>query len=110
MDCNLWDIAVIPFPFVDTPKSKPRPVLILSQEKFVAANNHCVAAMITSASHTRWVGDTEITDLQRAGLNKDSMIRLKLFTLDMRLNPRVIGKLSDQDQTAFRENHRIHLF
>lgn len=99
-----WDIAVIPFPFVDAPKSKLRPVVILSNEKFTAKNAHCIAAMITSAAHTRWMGDTTISDLESAGLKKESLIRLKLFTLDMRLAVKVIGHLSEKDQESFQKN------
>jgi mRNA interferase MazF len=101
MSYKQWDIAVIPFPFVESLKTKPRPVLILSQESFASANNHLMATMITSSYHQKWRGDTEITDLEPTGLKKKSIIRLKLFTLDIRLEPKVIGTLGEQDQKAF---------
>ena len=109
MICKLWDVAVIQFPFVDSPKSKPRPVLVLSSEAFGEENNHLVATMITSAGHEPWAGDTEINDLQRAGLKKPSIIRLKLFTLDLQLNPRKIGELSGEDQKSFRRKQQTYL-
>lgn len=77
--------------------------MILSQEKFSSANNHCVAAMITSSNHQAWEGDIEITNLGPTGLQKESIIRLKLFTLDLRFNLRIIGSLAQQDQDAFLE-------
>lgn len=110
MTCNQWDIVVIPFPFVDSPKTKPRPVLILSNEKFCSNNQHSIAAMITSSNHQRWIGDTEITDLQPTGLRKESIIRLKLFTIDMRFNPRIIGTLADQDRDVFHERFTEFVF
>lgn len=109
MICKQWDVAVVPFPFVDTIKSKPRPVLIVSKENFITENNHCIATMITSSSHIKWAGDTVITNLDNAGLHKESIIRLKLFTLDMRLAPRVIGKLSDKDKKAFLNNFSTYI-
>lgn len=110
MNCKQWDIAVIPFPFVDSPKTKPRPVLILSQEEFCSTNQHSIAAMITSSNHQRWIGDTEITNLHPTGLKKESIIRLKLFTLDMRFNPRVIGILADQDRDIFQKQFTEFVF
>lgn len=101
MTCNQFDVVVVPFPFVDTPKAKPRPVLVISSDRFVQENDHCIAAMITSALHTPWYGDTAITDLEHAGLSKPSIIRLKLFTLDVRFEPRRIGQLSHADTKAF---------
>lgn len=101
MTCKQWDVAVVPFPFVDTRKSKPRPVLILSNENFIEETGHSIAAMITSAEHAQWLGDTSIINLEESGLKKNSIIRLKLFTLDMRFEPRVIGQLSKSDKANF---------
>ncbi|MBO6516088.1 MAG: type II toxin-antitoxin system PemK/MazF family toxin [Bacteroidia bacterium] len=99
-----WDIAVVPFPFVDSPKTKPRPVLIISGTKFHRANNHCLAAMITTSSKMSWAGDTIIQDLKMAGLEKPSLVRLKLFTLDLRLAPRTIGRLCTAGRASFLAN------
>ncbi len=110
MTCKQWDVAVVPFPFVETSKAKPRPVLIVSSNDFISENDHCVAAMITSATHTRWYRDTSIVNLSKAGLKKDSIVRLKLFTLDMRFKPRLIGNLSKEDRAAFLENFRASFF
>jgi len=79
-----FDIVVVPFPFVDNTKSKPRPVLILTD---------------TTAAKSQWLGDVEIKGLDEAGLNHSSFIRMKLFTLDMRVGARQIGHLSARDKT-----------
>lgn len=104
MTFNQWDILVVPFPFVDSPQHKPRPVLVISNDKFNSANSHCIAAMITTASNTSWHGDTEITDLKVSGLKIKSYIRMKLFTLDSKIEPRSIGKLSKEDIANFKKN------
>ena len=109
MSYNLWDVVVIPFPFVDKLKSKPRPVLVLSTEVFAQENHHLIATMITYANHQPWAGDTPIEDLQAAGLQKRSIIRLKLFTLDLQLEPRKIGRLSRNDQQNFRRKQESYL-
>lgn len=105
-----WDIAVLPFPFVDTPQSKLRPVVILSNEAFTKETSHALATMITSTTHSRWPGDTPISDLEKAGLKKPSLIRLKLFTLDLRLAVKVIGSLSARDQRTFQTNFSSSAF
>ena len=104
------DILVVPFPFVDSPQSKKRPVVVLSNREFNAVNEHYVAAMITTASHSNWLGDTPIKDLNEAGLKHPSFIRLKLFTLDARMVLKKIGTLSEKDKRAFEQACSKHLF
>lgn len=97
-----WDVVVVAFPYVDMPMAKPRPALILSSERFNEESGHSIAAMITSSKRTHWVGDTTISDLKAAGLPTASLIRLKLFTLDHRLQPRKIGELAESDIARFK--------
>ena len=104
MTFNQWDIVVVPFPFVDSAKSKPRPVVVLTNEDFNIANGHLVGAMITTASNTKWLGDIEIIDLSSTGLKHTSFIRMKLFTLDFRIGIRKIGQLSANDIDSFTTN------
>ena len=87
----------IPFPFVDSPQSKNRPALVLSAKSFNAEHNHLVMTMITSAKHSRWETDIVILDLEKTGLSKPSVIRFKIFTLDIRLVKDSIGKLHSRD-------------
>ncbi len=101
MSCKQWDVCVVPFPFVDSAVSKPRPVLIVSKDAFQMETGHCLAAMITTGSNTAWSGDTPIQDLKPTGLTTPSLIRLKLFTLDMQLSPRHIGELSNSCRQNF---------
>lgn len=99
-----FDVVVVPFPFVDSLKSKNRPALVVSSDKhFNHPLSHSVLAMITSAVHNPWHLDIEITNLKSCGLLKPSIIRLKLFTIDNRLIKERIGKLSLQDQHALKE-------
>lgn len=104
MICKPWDIVVIPFPFVESSQRKPRPALILSRAAFQQHNDCAIAAMITSAAHSQWFGDTLVTALKGTGLTKPCIIRLKLFTLDMKLRPRVIGRLQPADTETFRRH------
>jgi mRNA interferase MazF len=57
-------------------------------------------AMITTASHSTWALDVEITDLTSAGLKNPSIVPMKLFTLDHTLVRKQIGRLSAADEVA----------
>jgi mRNA interferase MazF len=92
-----FEIVVVPFPFVDLPKSKPRPALILSVGRFNRENGHTLLAMITTAGHTLWPSDYRIQDLQPTGLRVACVVRWKLFTLDNRALCRRIGLLGERD-------------
>lgn len=95
-----WDIAVALFPFTELAQSKPRPVVVLSSAAFNAAHGHVIAAMITTASESRWESDHAILELSSIGLRHASTIRWKLFTLPLEVMPRKIGQLAERDRTV----------
>ena len=92
-----FEIAVVPFPFVDAPMTKPRPALILSVRPFNRQNGHTLLAMITTARHTRWPSDYPIQELPPTGLRVACVVRWKLFTLDNRVLQRRMGQLGERD-------------
>lgn len=97
MICERFDIVVVPFPFVDSVKTKPRPALVLSSGAFNRVNRHTVLAMITRATHSRWPSDRTLGSLEPTGLRDPSVVRFKVFTLDNRILQRRIGHLGDDD-------------
>ena len=101
MNFEAFDVVVVPFPFTDKTTTKRRPALVLSDARsFNRHVAHCVLAMITSASHSDWPLDTEIKDIDAAGLPSSSIIRMKLFTLDNRFIIRKAGALAKKDQRS----------
>ena len=99
MTCESWQVVVVPSPFTDRATTKRRPALVLSAKAF-NRHGYSVLAMITSASHQPWPGDTPIRDMKNVGLKTPSLVRLKLFTLDNRFIARRIGTLGSPDQTS----------
>ncbi len=99
MTCDAWQIIVVPFPFTDRATTKRRPALVLSGRLF-NRHGHSVLAMVTSAAHHSWPGDTPITNLKSAGLKAPSLVRLKVFTIDNRFIARRIGTLEAADQAT----------
>jgi len=94
-----FDVVVVPFPFTDRATTKRRPALVLSRAgAFNQRVGQSVLAMITSAKNSHWPLDVEISDLDSAGLPSQSIVRMKLFTLDHRLIVRKAGTLSEDDK------------
>jgi mRNA interferase MazF len=92
------EVVRVPFPFTDRLASKNRPALVLSDARaFNMPAGHVVLAMITSAAHAPWPLDTPIDDLGAAGLPAPSVVRCKLFTLDLRLVRGSLGRLAEAD-------------
>lgn len=108
MTYEAFDVIVVPFPFTDRDASKRRPALIVSNSTFNKID-HSVCCMITTQSHSPWPGDTDINDLESAGLDHPSLVRLKLFTLDHRLIIKKIGQLSENDRKSFEQNFTGHV-
>jgi mRNA interferase MazF len=96
--CDLGDVVVVPFPFVDAADDKRRPSIILSREVFNRANGHSICAMVTTASRTNWPSDVTIDDLGSAGLSRPCVMRWKLFTLPNAIILRRAGTLAKQDR------------
>ena len=96
---NTFDVVRVPFPFTDKKASKFRPALVLSDaSSFNVPSGHAVMAMITSADNPPWPLDTPVRNLATAGLPSASIVRCKIFTLDVRLVSNVVGTLSDDDR------------
>lgn len=109
MTCDVWDVVVVPFPFVEARRAKRRPALVISRSDF-NENGHTVMAMITTRAHRRWPGDAEVQDRGAAGLHLPCIVRLKTFTLDNRLILRKIGHLSSPDRRRVGRQFEQFLF
>ncbi len=100
MICKHWQIAIVPFPFMERPAVKRRPALVISNIEFNTANNHSVMAMITSASQDPWPSDYAILNPSAAGLMVNCYVRWKIFTIPNEMIIRVAGDLDDEDREA----------
>jgi mRNA interferase MazF len=102
-----FDVVKVPFPFTELPFTKRRPAVVLSESSafhFVEGVPKTVLCMITSSKHKPWPLDTPLTGLKAAGLSQESLIRLKIFTLDTSLVLAKIGRLVEKDGTALKKN------
>lgn len=111
MICKPYDVVEVPFPFIDSPKSKSRKALVISRETFNKSNNATVLAMITSASNSKWFKDVSVTDLKKAGLKKPCLVRFKLFTIQNDLIKKRVGALSliDKNEVSEKLSQTLYL-
>jgi mRNA interferase MazF len=66
---NAFDVMVVPFPFSDRTTSKRSPALVISDaNSFNKQAGHVALAMITSAHNSDCPLNTDIEDLDSAGL------------------------------------------
>jgi mRNA interferase MazF len=92
-----FSVIVVPFPFTDKVQTKRRPALVLSKAQHQIETGHLTLLMITSAKHSKWASDYQIKQLTSTGLKSPSIIRQKLFTLDIRFVLELKGKLGNKD-------------
>jgi len=95
-----FSVVVVPFPFRDQNTNKKRPALVISSYTFNNSVQHSILAMITSAKNSNWLLDVAISDLQNAGITSESIVRMKLFTLDNSLIIRQAGSIGDADRKS----------
>ena len=104
-----YTIVVVPFPFTDQNKFKKRPALVISSSDYQKQTQHVTLAMITTAKHSHWLNDQPIIDWEKTGLPFPSIIRQKIFTIDLKLIIKALGELSPQDKTSIRQQITTHL-
>ena len=98
--CERFEVAVVPFPFVDAAVVKRRPALALCTAAFARANGHGLFAMITTAKRSAWPSDIPLEGWREAGLTAPSILRWKVFTLSEGQVLGRIGRLAAGDEGA----------
>lgn len=94
-----WDVVILPFPFTDRNAAKVRPAVVVSSEALHGRAGKYYLAMITSAGHAPAEGDVGISDLYKAGLPVDSLVRpSKLATVERSAFRKRIGTLPKADR------------
>ncbi|MEO8724270.1 MAG: type II toxin-antitoxin system PemK/MazF family toxin [Sphingobium sp.] len=102
MTFDRFDVHVVPFPFSDRDKSKRRPALVICDETFVARTGNVLLAMITSAKHSAWPYDCQISEIENVGFSSASIVRMRISTLATEQVGRKIGRLCSADISAVR--------
>ena len=79
------DIVWVPFPFVEVPRVRERPALVVSVHSPAAKIQLLWVLMITSAANKGWQGDVSLEqDFAECGLNVPCVIRTaKISTIEI---------------------------
>jgi len=98
------DVVLVPFPFTDQSGTKKRPAVVVSCSGYNTQRRDIVIMAITSQVQTPLgFGEAMVTDWQRAGLIKESVLKPVFITIEQRLVVRVMGHLSAADFKTLRE-------
>jgi mRNA interferase MazF len=99
-----WEIAILPFPYVDRLAEKRRPALIVSHNWLHRDYGLAWVVMITSAENQRWKCDIDITNLKQTGLPIPSVVRpIKIATIESDRIVRIAGRLAKTDRTRIEQ-------
>lgn len=99
------DLVLVPFPFTDQTAIKKRPAIVVSSDAYQRQRPDVVLMAVTSQllRPAGAVGEVLITEWQKAGLPKASLIKPVLTTIEKRLILRKLGELQEPDRTALRQ-------
>lgn len=88
------DIVIINFPFTSLEKSKVRPALVISNEKFNKGVNIILLAISTQKGNKRYCESLEQDDLNSGKLLKESYVRLSnILSLEKKLILKKVGTI-----------------
>jgi mRNA interferase MazF len=100
---DFGDVVLVPFPFTDQRGSKKRPAVIVSSAAYNAARLDLILMAITSQVRaTTAFAEVFISEWQKAGLLKASVIKPVLATVERRLVLRRLGRLERTDRITLR--------
>ena len=100
---SFGDVVLVPFPFTDQSAVKRRPAVVVSSGAYNARRRDIVIMAITSQVREPLAfGETPMSDWQRAGLVKVSVIKPVFATIEQGLVIRALGTLSAAGATTLR--------
>lgn len=109
MSYDSGQIVEVPFPFMERPVKKVRPALVLSRTELTLDSGVVVLAMITSARRTSWKSDIRIEAWGKAGLRAPSVVRWKIFSIDVDLVNDRRGALTPEDRERVAAGFRHYI-
>ena len=101
MTYSRWDVVAVNFPFLEGTDAKRRPALIVSADRLHTEHGIYWIAMITTAKSGQRANDIPVTNLERAGLPEDCVIRVARITAvgDGQIARR-LGDITPKDRAA----------
>ena len=90
------DIVLVPVPFTDLTSTKRRPVIVLSNDRYLRSSpDMLVVAMTSNPAPSPYGFTIDTPDLVRGRLNHAGTVRVdKVFTLSQQLGTRIFGQVN----------------
>ncbi len=98
MNFSQYDVVIVPFPYTDRTKARPRPAIIVSSDEANKVSNVAILAMITRIDAQPWYKDQPLEDPGSAGLERPCKARMKLFSIDLSSIKKRTGSLGQKDR------------
>lgn len=87
-------IVLVPFPFVEQPRERPRPAVVISAKPLGPDDSLLWVLMITTAVNKGWPGDISLESrFAEAGLHVPCVVRAEKVSTVEAGRARVLGKL-----------------
>ncbi len=96
-----WDIILVPFPFTNLTKSKKRPALIVSPNRYNKGEDIVIAFITSKLDVAKKLGDYKILQWKEAELPLPSMVRMKFATIANSIVIKKLGMLVKEDEKRF---------
>ncbi len=103
MSFSKGDVVLLPIPFTDLTSRKVRPAVVIGR------GLHSDDIFVVPISSQLQNVDVLLSEWQKAGLNVTCGIKAQIATIELRLVVKVVGKLSEKDQTALERQLRLWL-
>lgn len=98
---DFGDIVLVPSPFTDQSGIKKRPAVVVSSAAYNTARLDLILMAVTSQVRpVTAFGEVVISDWQKAGLLKPSVVKPVMTTVERRLIIRHLGQLEPVDRIA----------
>ncbi len=102
---EVGDIVLVPFPFTNQSTTKKRPAVVVSSKPYNSERPDLIILAVTSQlKPSTAFGEVIIEDWRVAGLLKPSAIKPVVTTIEKGLVLKRLGRLTERDQNALREN------
>ncbi len=108
MNYKRWEIVLVNFPFTDFTSTKKRPALVISNNDLRYSDDLVIAFITSNIFSFDDKTDIFIDDWKDAGLPKNSLIRIKLATINKNIINKSLGTLSSNDKTKFISLFNLH--
>jgi mRNA interferase MazF len=100
---SFGDLLLVPFPFTDQSGAKQRPAVVVCSDRYQRERPDLILMPITSQSQgSTQFGDVPIAGTGAAGLLMPGVVKPILFTMEVKLVRKLLGRLADDDQRALR--------